>query len=96
MVRLCAQICLGLLLAAQLVAPGSAQAGVPRSCIHPRADPIRCPIDTRRVGWSVIPLQRQKALEKQRQELERVAPLQDRERNRLLDAIRRSRCGVAC
>ncbi|MDH3284773.1 MAG: hypothetical protein OEQ13_08525 [Acidobacteriota bacterium] len=82
-----AGIGVGLLLVAGLRAP-TARAGVPRACIHPQADPIECPAETRRVLLRVLPASRVRALARQRIELERTAPLQDRERNELIEQIR--------
>jgi hypothetical protein len=68
--------------------PAPARGGVPSSCIHPQADPIRCPRDTRLVTERVMPAARLRALRRQRPELERVAPREDRQRNRTLEQIR--------
>ena len=88
---------ISLLLAAQVLAPATADAGVPRSCVHPHADPIQCPSDTRRVLHRVIPWARLQVLERQREQLDYVAPSQDRERNRLLEDIDGGlRCGRGC
>ena len=78
-----------LVLAAGLGAP-AARAGVPRACIHPQADPLECPRQTRQVLLRVLPSARVRALEGQQRELERTAPLQDRTRNRLIREIRNS------
>lgn len=77
-----------LLLVAQLVAPVVARAGVPRSCIHPTYDPLACPRDTRLVQLEVLPWTRVRVLQRQAPELEEtVVPVQDRERNILLEQI---------
>lgn len=74
--------------AASWVLPGAAQAGVPRSCIHPSYDPIECKRDMQRGYLDVLPLARIRALEAQRSELEAiVVPVQDAERNQLLEDI---------
>jgi hypothetical protein len=62
-----------------------AQAGVPRSCIDDSYDPIACKRDTRRVYREVLPSARLRVLETQRPGLERVIPLEDAERNLLLE-----------
>jgi hypothetical protein len=77
------------LLTAPLLGASVARAGVPRSCIHPNADPIECPRDTRRVMREVLPSARVRELQKQRPELERTVPLQAEERNEILREIRR-------
>lgn len=74
--------------AASWVLPGAAQAGVPRSCIHPTYDPIECKRDMYREYLDVLPLARIRALEAQRPELEAiVVPTQDAQRNQLLQDI---------
>lgn len=70
------------------LAPLPARGGVPRSCIHPRANPLECPRDTRLVTLDVLPLARVKALRQQRRQRRRVAPYEDRRRNQILEDIR--------
>ena len=77
----------GICLVSPVLAP-PASAGVPRSCIHPQANPLECPRDTRRVTHSVLPRARVKALRQQRRQLEREAAFEDRQRNRILRDIR--------
>lgn len=84
-----AAIGIALLLAMQALVPAPSRAGVPRSCIHPRADAIQCPRDTRRVLLDVIPSARRNALRLQRPALERTVELQSLERNELLEQILR-------
>ncbi len=75
-------------LAGQALAPPAAHAGVPRSCVYPRAHPLECPREMRRVLHRMLPSSRLAEQRAQRPELEREAPLEDRERNRLLREIR--------
>lgn len=86
----------GLGLAGLALQPDAAQAGVPRSCVHPQADPLACARDTRAVTHRVLPAARLRALRRQQREYERVAPREDRVRNRTLESIdsrlRCSRC----
>ena len=80
-------------LAALALAPDSARAGVPRSCVHPQADPLACARDTRAVTHRVLPAARLRALHRQRRAYERVAPREDRVRNHTLESIdSRLRC----
>jgi len=80
----------------QALQPSVAHADVPRSCVHPQADPLACARDTREVTHRVLPSARLRALRQRRRAYERVAPLEDRERNRTLESIdsrvRCSRC----
>ena len=76
------------LVAASALSPAAAHAGVPRSCIYPNSDALACPRDTRLVTLDVLPSARVRALKQQRAQRERVAPLQDGERNHLLEGIR--------
>ena len=77
-----------ILLVTPVVAPEVARAGVPRSCIHPTYDPLACPRDTRLVQLDVLPSARVRVLRRQASELEEtVVPVQDRERNILLEQI---------
>ena len=85
--RIGAALGFALLLATQAFLPSPAHAGVPRSCIHPRADAIQCPRDTRRVLLDVIPSARRNALRAQRPALERTVELQSLERNEILEQI---------
>jgi hypothetical protein len=75
------------LLALPVLAPAPAGAGVPRSCIHPQANPIECPKDTRKVLLKVIPSARRRALREQRPELERTFEARSLRRDRLLEEI---------
>ena len=82
----------GMLLAfAIVIASGlgavSGRAGVPRSCIHPHFDPLRCARDTRSEHRDVLPSARLRQLDAQRPRLEDRVPLQDAERNALLKEI---------
>lgn len=77
-----------LLLAVLALAAGPAHAGVPRVCIHPDYDPVLCRVEKEADLLDVLPSARIRALERQRHDLERVVPLQDAERNRLLERIR--------
>jgi hypothetical protein len=77
-----------LLMTGLALAPGFARAGVPRSCIHPWADAIECPKDTRRVLLKVLPSARRRALWLQRPKLEWTIGIQQWERNELLREIR--------
>ena len=70
------------------LAPG-AEAGVPRSCVHPNIDRMACIRDTAAVRDRVLPSARLRALERERARLERLAPREDRQRNRLLRRILR-------
>ena len=79
--RITAAIAAALLLAG--IGAPAARAGVPKACIHPRADPLECPVATREVLLRVLPSARVRALAHQRRALEREAPLQDRARKRL-------------
>lgn len=90
-----ASTALGLALWA-LGAPPPAGADVPRACVHPRSDPIECPRQWRREYRDVLPLARLRALEAQRPRLRRVAPREDRVRNRLLLEILRSQRCSSC
>ena len=74
--------------AAQSVTPPAANAGVPRSCVHPRADSLDCARDTRRVSQRVLSSARLRALARQHYRYEHVAPHEDRERNRMLQELR--------
>lgn len=77
------------LIAAHALAPAVASAGVPRSCVHPNNDPIECPRETRLEHLDVLPSARLRVLQSQRPVLERtVVPVQDQERNTLLEQIR--------
>ncbi len=73
---------LGLLLAAL-----PAGADVPDSCVHPQVDPLLCAVETRLVHYDVLPSARVRALERLYERLAREAPLQDLERNLLLEEI---------
>lgn len=77
-----------LLAGAALLGPAAGRADVPRACVHPRYDPIACARETRQVHRDVLPLARLRALDAQRPELAGEVPLQDAERNALLEAIR--------
>ena len=57
-------------LAAGAFVPEEAQAGVPRSCIHPHFDPIDCARETRTLHRKVLPSARVRALERQRSRLQ--------------------------
>ena len=70
-------------------------ADVPRACVHPVADPIRCAEQTRAEHHDLLPTARLRALEAQRRRLERRIPLQDAERNALLLEIREVLEGTA-
>lgn len=73
----------------QVLAPPVAHGGVPRSCVWPRSDPIACPSETRLVSHEVLSSARLRELEKQERELQEVVvPVQDAERNRILEDIR--------
>lgn len=78
-----------LLLTAAGLAASVAHAGVPRSCVHPRAHRLECRADTRRVMDQVLPSARLEALHHERRDLGRVTTRSNRERNRLLRGILR-------
>jgi hypothetical protein len=79
--------------AASALPTDAARAGVPRSCVHPQADPLACARATREVTHQVLPAARVRALRRQHRTYERVAPREDRERNRTLESIdSRLRC----
>jgi hypothetical protein len=63
------------------------QAGVPRACIHPWADAIECPRETRKVMLKVLPSARVRELRAQRPALERFGESHDLRRNQLLEEI---------
>jgi hypothetical protein len=77
-----------LLMAGLALAPDFARAGVPRSCVHPRANAIECPKDARRVLLKVLPSARRRALWLQRPQLEWTIGIHQWERNELLRQIR--------
>jgi hypothetical protein len=77
-----------LLASTALLGPATGRADVPRACVHPRYDPIACARETREVHRDVLPLARLRALDAQRPRLAEEVPLQDAERNALLEAIR--------
>jgi len=77
-----------LLMAGLALAPDFARAGVPRSCVHPWANAIECPKDTRRVLLKVLPSARRRALWLQRTQLEWTIGIHQWERNELLRQIR--------
>jgi len=77
-----------LLMAGLALTPDFARAGVPRSCIHPWANAIECPKDTRRVLLKVLPSARRRALWLQRPQLEWTVGIHQWERNELLRQLR--------
>ncbi len=83
-----AWLCGPLLAGAALLVPEAGRGDVPRSCVHPRYDPIDCARETRETHRDVLPLARLRALDAQRPQLAGEVPLQDAERNALLEAIR--------
>jgi hypothetical protein len=85
-------VALALLMTGLALTPEFAHAGVPRSCIHPWADAIECPKDTRRVLLKVIPSARRRALWLQRPRLEWTIGIHQWERNELLRQIRDGFC----
>lgn len=84
----------GLLLLAGGLVPSVAHAGVPRSCVHPQAQPLECQADTRRVMLKVLPSARLQALRAQEPDLAEAGNLRSRERDRILRDIRRDVRGV--
>ncbi len=77
-----------LLAGSLLMLAGPAGAGVPRACVHPQADRLRCAMETRREHLDLLPTQRLRELRQQFERLAAEAPLQDLERNLLLEDIR--------
>jgi hypothetical protein len=88
LVRIATLACVGLLLGVRALVPSLAHADVPRSCVHTSYDPIECPRETRLVHRDVLPSARLKALDEQRRRIERAIPLQEEERQILLEEIR--------
>ncbi len=81
-------ICLAILSAGQMLAPAVAYAGVPRACIHSSYGPIECSREMQLERNDVLPSARVRRLERQRIEYEQiVVPLQDAERDRLLEEM---------
>ena len=79
------------------LAPQVASAGVPRSCVHPQADALACPRDTRSVTHRVLPARRVRALRAQQRAYERASRrdavrMNDFTLRELRDELRCERC----
>ncbi len=87
-ITLASLACLGVLSVGQMLAPAVAYAGVPRACIHSSYDPIECSRQMQLERNDVLPSARVRLLARQRIEYEQiVVPIQDAERNRLLEEM---------
>ncbi len=85
-ITLASLACLGVLSVGQMLAPTVAYAGVPRACLHRSYDPIECSRGMRLERR--LPSAQRRWLARQRAEFERIiVPLQDEQRNRLLEEI---------
>ena len=76
-----------LMLSLLVLLPAASWGDVPRSCIHPRANPIECVRDQREALLKVVPSARRRALLEQRSDLERAVEVQSLQRNQLLEEI---------
>ena len=85
-ITLASLACLGVLSVGQVLAPAVAYAGVPRACLHRSYDPIECSRGMRLERR--LPSAQRRLLVRRWAEFERITmPLQDEERNRLLEEI---------
>ncbi len=88
LISLASLICLAILSAGQTLVPVVAYAGVPRACIHSSYGPIECSRQMQLERNDVLPSARVRLLARQRIEYEQiVVPIQDAERNRLLEEM---------
>ncbi len=87
-ITLASLTCLAILATGQMLVPVVAYAGVPRACIHSSYGPIECSRQMQLERNDVLPSARVRRLERQRIEYEQiVVPLQDAERDRLLEEM---------
>ena len=76
-----------------VVAAGAAHSGVPRACIHPVSDPVECTRVKSLERYDVLGSARIRELRlRESVYQEKVVPIQDAERNRLLKEIRNALC----